>query len=654
MLGKEAAYVPRRKSPPIIEEVTLENFMSYEYAKIPLKPGLNIICGPNGAGKSSILLAISVALGQAYTERARKLSDLIRRGKDIARVTITFGTVLREGENSSTKHRPDKFVISRYIKKDGTYWYEVNFHPKNKEEVSSLLTGFGIDPNNLLIIMHQGMLEEFVTTTPPQKLKMVEDAVGFREYREKILEAQTKLTKLLSEEASITSLLENAEQTLNHWKEEYERYLRKKELLEKRDFLERELAWSQVIRKEKVMQSLEDKIRKRKLKLENIKNRIEKARKLIGSLQQALSNLSIEQKKQFFTLLSLEKERSEAETAKKILSEVIEQLQNQNPLAENLQAYLHEAKSQIERTEENIGELKKKISAIQSSLDKTEKTVNPTMESYIDERVEEAVLLFRKEMTENEIAEYEKELKEAQSELSQLLPIAEKMGERVKTERSSIEVSEDLKVTNAYITSIGEVSEDTEKMYKHYMKLYSELKEKLTIVSENRKRVLEEIEVRKNTWKNILQKLLDDVNPIYNQILSRMDAIGRVRLTNLESIETAGLELSVGFRGAEPAVLDAYTQSGGERSVAVMSFLLALQHRIESPFRAVDEFDIHMDPRNREAIYQVLISTVKADSEVQNVVITPGTITSADKDVHIITVQNVRGVSEVRTVNYNV
>ncbi len=74
----------------LIQEVILENFMSYEYARIPFKPGVNVVCGPNGAGKSSILLGISVALGQSYTERSRKLSDLIRWGKDQARVTLSF------------------------------------------------------------------------------------------------------------------------------------------------------------------------------------------------------------------------------------------------------------------------------------------------------------------------------------------------------------------------------------------------------------------------------------------------------------------------------------------------------------------------------------------------------------------------------------
>ena len=38
----------------LIQEVILENFMSYEYARVPFKQGVNVIGGPNGAGKSSL------------------------------------------------------------------------------------------------------------------------------------------------------------------------------------------------------------------------------------------------------------------------------------------------------------------------------------------------------------------------------------------------------------------------------------------------------------------------------------------------------------------------------------------------------------------------------------------------------------------------
>ena len=220
--------------------------MSYEYARIPLKPGLNIICGPNGSGKSSLLLAISVALGQAYTERSRKLSDLIRWGEDSARVTLVFDNTPKQGKRPVPRFDVDYFRVSRYLKKDGAYWFEVNFKTVNKREVTSILNDFGINPDNMLIIMHQRMMEEFGITTLVQRLTMVEEAVGLGAYRQNVLEAQDKLTQVLSQEESVKTLFENAEQTLAYWKEEYEKYQRRKEVLQRKAFLGRELVWAEL------------------------------------------------------------------------------------------------------------------------------------------------------------------------------------------------------------------------------------------------------------------------------------------------------------------------------------------------------------------------------------------------------------------------
>jgi chromosome segregation protein len=126
-------------------------------------------------------------------------------------------------------------------------------------------------------------------------------------------------------------------------------------------------------------------------------------------------------------------------------------------------------------------------------------------------------------------------------------------------------------------------------------------------------------------------------------------ATGAVKLSNNQDIETAGLEIIVGFKGGKPVALDAYTQSGGERTTATMSFLLALQQHVRSPFRAVDEYDIHMDPKNREMIAKILLAVIK-DANAQYVVITPSQITFAQQDANVITVQNMEGKSVVREV----
>src|SRR4030043_2312171 len=200
----------------LIQEVILENFMSYEYARVPFNSGVNVIGGPNGAGKSSLLLAISVALGQSYTERSRKLSDLIRWGKDKARVTLILDNGKRGGKRPVQRYNKDQLFLTRALRRDGKYWFELENHAATKQDVERLLGKFGVDPDNMLIIMHQSMVEQFTVLSNLEKLRMVEAAVGLEPFRENVLQAQHKLMRILRREHSVSKLLESAEQRLDY------------------------------------------------------------------------------------------------------------------------------------------------------------------------------------------------------------------------------------------------------------------------------------------------------------------------------------------------------------------------------------------------------------------------------------------------------
>jgi chromosome segregation ATPase len=160
---------------------------------------------------------------------------------------------------------------------------------------------------------------------------------------------------------------------------------------------------------------------------------------------------------------------------------------------------------------------------------------------------------------------------------------------------------------------------------------------------------LEEVEARMDAWRTVIHNLLDKVNVKYRKILSEAYAVGEVRVVNEEDIEEAGLEIFVGFKGGKPVPLNAYTQSGGERSTATVTFLLALQQHVHSPFRAVDEYDVHMDPKNREIIANLIVSSV-AGLNTQYLAITPSQLTFTGKEVHLVTVQNVEGASLIKEV----
>jgi len=666
-LSKRIEEVSEERGAPTtnIKEIILENFMSYEYARIPLREGLNLIVGPNGAGKSSVLLAISVALGQTYTERSRKLSDLIRRGKEIARVSLVFENRQVEGKRPIPYSKSDTFMLSRYLRKDGSYWFEADYREIDKSEVVRLLREFGLNPDNLLIIMHQGMIEELGAVSAQQRLKMVEEAVGFQEYRERIVRAEEELKGLTGEETSLLQLIENANQAMEYWKQVYDRYLEKKKLVEHRGLLERELLWSTEAKVTKALHSVEDRLTGKKKSLEDLLDQQRGVQDEAGKEHESLLDRQVELRKLYYALVRAEKERSKDEATRDAMKRTREDLEGLIKAIEELEIndstqrgakrlkelvdYLAEkGNREGEEAGRRKSELDREVSSLQPEISKVEETLTRTIEKYISLRVKFEVLSYRIKVTESEIRDLDRSAREYSDELERLRPELEKAGERIITERQPFEVSEELKLVSAHLQKMQDVPEEAEKIYNDYTGNIEELKLKLQTLQENRKVLLAELEARKKVWKEALARLLEGVNPDYQSILASTDATGFIRLEEGGEIEDAGLDLYVGFRGTAPTTLDPFTQSGGERSVALVAFILSLQSRIVSPMRAMDEFDIHMDPKNREAIFRMILSHIKRKVGSQYLVITPSILTVFDRTAHVITVQAVHGATEVR------
>ena len=680
----------------LVREVILENFMSYEYARVPLKPGVNVVCGPNGSGKSSMLLGISVALGQSYTERSKKLSDLVRRGKDLARVTLVLDNSRRGKRRPVSTINKDEIRLTRVLRRDGKYWFELENRAANKEKVARVLSKFGIDPDNMLVIMHQNMAEQFTVLSPQEKLRMVEAAVGLEPYRQNVLKAKKKLSCILSEEESVSKLLESAEQTLRYWREQYDRYQQKKQLMIKRRFLERELFWAEILKRERMLSELKEQVEEKEGEILKIKNETEDVNSQLSDLQGRLDSLKAEWQKLLEERIGIECEKAKSDLRASLADQSLEEIKSwteasKNKMTEflsrieqfetgfegklnpvNLKLQLTEIKEAyksledtwtqrfnvksenlkelIETSEKQIIDLTTRISDAQAKANELNRGMEDVTNNILDRKVKLAILQYRKGMLTRSLEKLNRELQRSQGELEEAIRKAEmEAGPRLVTVKNISEILDEMRVTDGHLAALADVSEDIERMYESYSKLYLELKEKARLVAENREKALEEIKIRMEAWKGIIRNLLDHVNLRYSAVLSQAQAVGEVELTNERDIEAAGLEILVGFRGVEPVPLDAYTQSGGERSTATMSFLLALQQHVRSPFRAVDEYDIHMDPKNREIIAQVLVSSV-VGAGAQYLAITPSQVAFAGKDVHIITVQNVEGSSLIREV----
>jgi len=636
----------------MIKGVVLTNFMSYDNSYVPLQTGLNLICGPNGAGKSSILLAISLVLGQAYTERSRRLSDLIRWGTDEARVTLILDN---SGEKKPFPHFHTELVtITRVIKKNGTYYYLLQNKPVPKATVTDVFQSWGLNPDNILVIMHQFMVGRFAAVTPQDKLKMLEEAVGFQSYREEVLDARKRLESVMSEEQSLVQVLESTRETHDFWKREYDRFLQKRQLESKLASLKQELLWSRIQKKRDALAHIEGRIESKTRALQSIEEKIQELAESKKKRQAKYDELNLGR-------IGLEDEK--VELVKQITTQELNIEWATNLLNQFQQLQLAEdapptdlatndidklklswketaemSQRKLEREKEKMGTLSEKIGDVSGRLE-------DALTRLIDTNVEYEVSGFKRKLLTEEVADLQAQLRLAKEELDPMVASAEKGGAPVESPRKILDIMVEIGAVEEQMKPLTSLSEDVERMYSSYAKVYEELKAKADEVAVSRQEVMTELDKRLSRWRDVLSNFLEELTGRYAEILKAVSATGAIRLISSRDIEKCGLEILVGYKGNKPTALDAFTQSGGERSIAMMAFLLALQQHITSPFRAIDEFDVHMDPKNRESVTQLIMSNA-AMTEGQYLAITPGQLNVTNQS-HVIVVQNVGGASLV-------
>ncbi len=571
-----------------IKEVVLENFMSYEYSRIPLAKGLNIITGPNGAGKSTILLGISVAMGQSHTERGRRLSDLIRMGRDIARVSIVMDNSPVNGRRPFPGIRSDDVVFTRIIRSDGNYIYEVNYRSSSRAEVNHLLRSVGINPDNILIIMHQNMIESFNYIDSREKVRLFEEALGMEGLRKRIVEARERLREIASEEEAVRRRFRDIESSMGKWRDMYNKWVEKEALLKELDRVTAMYMWAKV-------RSLEDELNK-------VYDEIRVRRDLVGDLEVELKRVRV----------SLEEVTREFNHYLKQVRDIILEA-GYTP-----KEYIDELIERLDMSRMRYGDL----------------------------RASEAVDSYRIEVLKSELEKLEKKVVELEGGLRELKLEAGRYP-RIETDKSVNELLGEIRSLKKVLERYGDVDEEVVATYQYYRELYESYKAKLDEILANRDALYQELERRIRRWRDELTGMVSKVSEEFNEILSRFGATGYARVEDADDIDSARLEIYVGFGGGEPMLLDTYRQSGGERTVAAMSFLLAMQGLIKSPFRAVDEFDVHMDPRNRARVMELMVDYISRLG-VQYLVITPGYIGDYLRDARVILVQKVENISGVK------
>ena len=234
------------------------------------------------------------------------------------------------------------------------------------------------------------------------------------------------------------------------------------------------------------------------------------------------------------------------------------------------------------------------------------------------------------------IAEHEKVMGEARLKVHEVTTLAE------KESPERVEVTKTLKALEAEIKKIERLLQQKENEFGDRGTTETEYNTKVEDYKLNRKGLLNCRDLLKRidlglkrrvaTWYQFRALLAVRAKHFFSKSLNFRGFDGKLKLDHNKST----LKISVKTSEAE-AASDTKQLSGGERSFSTVCFLLALWEATESPFRALDEYDVYMDAVNRRISTGMIIDTASA-SEHQFILISPQDMTNIKlgKNVNVV------------------
>ncbi|MCJ1284802.1 Structural maintenance of chromosomes protein 5 [Xylographa opegraphella] len=154
--------------------------------------------------------------------------------------------------------------------------------------------------------------------------------------------------------------------------------------------------------------------------------------------------------------------------------------------------------------------------------------------------------------------------------------------------------------------------------YEERQKKIDLLKNRLQSIEAALKEFDANIKTVRDKWEPRLDKLVKRISASFAFNMKQISCAGEVSVHKDEEYDQWAIQIQVKFRENEPlTVLDSHRQSGGERAVSTIFYLMSLQSLTRSPFRVVDEINQGMDPRNERLVHARMVSIATGNDEQQ-------------------------------------
>ncbi len=250
----------------------------------------------------------------------------------------------------------------------------------------------------------------------------------------------------------------------------------------------------------------------------------------------------------------------------------------------------------IKGLSENRDKLYKETVKIENDLDK----INTRVESYYD-LISRAK--YRLPTLDSTIKELEQEIKLYNVDIKEdaKLPNVESLKDSVRTIEESMQELEPVNMRAL-------------EEYEHQSERKNKLDEDVKHLKDQKKNL---IKLVKNITKKKTSRFFevyDAINKNFKDIYAQLSEGGEaeLKLEDDENIFDSGLTIKARPRGKKVLLLSAL--SGGEKSIASLAFIFAIQRYDPSPFYVLDEVDMFLDGVNAETVSR-MVKTRAEDSQ---------------------------------------
>lgn len=330
--------------------------------------------------------------------------------------------------------------------------------------------------------------------------------------------------------------------------------------------------------------------------IENLRTSLARTKNLIKSLERTLSVELCPRIKDVKARLS--NAQTEIETVERQLKAAQTSLLQTREHQAELQKEKVALEAELSRVEDSSAELKVKLSIVRDKLNEIHKKRN---------RIGP-----RATRLHTELALKRKELDSLLRQLRDLgfERVLKRSGEEVKrAARTRMRLE-------AELTEIGDVNQLAIKQYEELMGRYRLISERINSLEKDKRAILQFIDGLEKEKRRVFIDAFKRVNKGFSEFFAKLTGNGRglLKLQNEENPLEGDIDMLIQFPGKNMILVSG--ASGGEKSVAVVSFILALSELMKAPFYVFDEIDVHLDQFHIERLANVLREQSSTSSQI--------------------------------------